>query len=344
MRKRQGIVILVLLAGLCCQAETLRLDSQGQWKPLEADPQGTSILALSDLKQKINSGNKSEALEALSQLKTQFPDLAGQDMDAYIEAETLYAKNNWSKSTKKFQEFIKAWPESPFYELAVERLYSIGSAFLQGQKRQVLGIIWISGFDNGVDIMRDLADRTGTGPMALRSLVTLAEAYEKKKMFPDAYEVWSEIADKWPTGEVGQHALLRMAKSLHAAYKGPQYDPTWLTSAKAYYEDYINRYPAHAGQIKAPDTVAMIVEQQAYKNYAVAEFYNKTDNTFGANLYYQYVLDTWPDSEAAKFTTQAQASGFKYKKTIQRSLFNAANKVFDTWFGIGLLFGATSES
>lgn len=343
MQKRQGMVIIMLLAGFCAQAETLRLNSQGQWQPLAGDPQGNSVLALSEIKQKIVAGNKSQALKALAELKTRFPELAGPDMDAYIEAETLYAKRNWSKSTKKFQEFIKTWPESPFFDIAVERLYSIGAAFLQGQKRQVLWVLWLPAFDNGADIMRNLADRMGTGPMGLRSLVTLAEAYEKKKMYPEAYEVWSEIADKWPTGDVGEHALLRMAKSLHAAYKGPQYDPTWLISAKAYYEDYINRYPSKAQQINAAGTVSTIVEQQAYKNYTVAQYYNKTDHALGANLYYQYVLDTWPDSQAAVFTKQKQADGYKYKKTFQRKMFDAGNIFFDNWFGIGLLFGTSSK-
>ncbi len=192
--------------------------------------------------------------------------------------------------------------------------------------------------------MRDLADRMGPGPMGLRSLVTLAEAFEKRKRYPEAYEVWSEIADKWPTGDIGQHALLRMAKSLHAAYKGPQYDPTWLVSAKAYYEDYINRYPSQAQQINAEGTVSTIVEQQAYKNYTVAQYYNKTDHLFGANLYYQYVLDTWPDSQAAAFTKQKQADGYKYKKTFQRKMFEVGNTFLDNWFGIGLLFGANNKN
>ncbi len=333
----------MLLAGFYAQAETLRLSPAGQWQPLASDAQGKSALALSEMKQKIVAGDKAEALAALEELKNRFPEYAGPDMDAYIEAETLYAKRNWSKATKKFQEFIKTWPESPFADIATERLYSIGSAFLQGQKRQVLGIFWISAFDNGVEIMRNLADRMGTGPMGLRSLVTLAEAYEKRKMYPDAYEVWSEIADKWPTGDVGEHALLRMAKSLHAAYKGPQYDPTWLVSAKAYYEDYISRYPANAQQIDAQGTVSTIIEQQAYKNYTLAQYYNKTDQALGANLYYQYVLDTWPDSQAAAFTKQKQANGYKYKRTFQRKMFDAGNVFLDSWFGIGLLFGSDSS-
>jgi TolA-binding protein len=267
MRNRPWIVLLLLLAACCCQAETLRLKPEGQWQNLAGDPQGQYILALSDVKQKLNAGSKGEALEALKKLKTDFRELAGPDLDAYIEAETLYAKRNWSKSTKKFQEFVKAWPESPFYDSASERLFSIGTAFLHGQKRQVLWVIWLPAFDEGVKIMRDLADRAGTGPMALRSLTVLAETYENKKEYPEAYEVWSEVVDKWPTGEIGEKALLRMAQCLHAAYKGPNYDASWLISAKAYYEDYRNRYPDKARQINADETIGMIVEQQAYKNY-----------------------------------------------------------------------------
>jgi outer membrane protein assembly factor BamD (BamD/ComL family) len=338
MQNRPWIVVLFLLTACCCWAETLRLKPEGQWQNLAGDPQGQYILALSDVKQKLSAGSKGDALKALKKLKTDFQDLAGPDLDAYIEAETLYAKRNWSKSTKKLQEFVKAWPESPFYASANERLFSIGTAFLQGQKRQVLKILWLPAFDEGVKIMRDLADQAGTGPMAQRALMVLAETYEKKKRYPEAYEVWSEIADKWPTGEIGEKSLLRMAQCLHAAYKGPKYDSSWLVSAKAYYEDYRNRYPDKARQINTDETLAMIVEQQAYKNYAVACYYDKTDHPLAANLYYQYVLDAWPDSRSAQMTKTSMQEGFHFPNTMARRTYIAGNKFLDSGFGLGLLF------
>ncbi|MGH2271125.1 tetratricopeptide repeat protein [Anaerohalosphaeraceae bacterium U12dextr] len=342
--RKAGIGLLLILCTVCTgRAETLRLTPQGQWQNLAADPQGQHVLALAELKQKILAGDKNDALEALEKFKTDYAEYAGDDLNAYIEAETLYAKQNWSKATKQFQKFVKDWPESPFFDIANERLYSIGTAFLNGQKRQVLGILWLSAFDNGVEIMRDIADRMGTGPMGLRALVTLAEAYEKRKMYAEAYEVWSEVADKWPTGDVGQQALLRMAQCLHAAYKGPRYDPTWLVSAKAYYEDYLKRYPQQAAQIKTSDTIAMIVQQQAYKNYWIAQYYDRTDHPLAANLYYQYVIDTWPESEAGYMAVQSQQQGYHYPKTLCRRTFDVGCRFLDSWFGIGLLFGKTSQ-
>jgi outer membrane protein assembly factor BamD (BamD/ComL family) len=339
MRTRQGLVVLFLAAVFCCQAETMRLNPRGQWQNLANDPQGQYILALSDVKQKLSSGGKGEALKALQKLRADFADLGGPDLDAYIEAETLYAKRNWTKATKKFQAFVKDWPESPFYTCANERLFSIGTAFLQGQKRRVLWVLWLPAFDEGVTIMRDISDRAGTGPMALRALTVLAETYERKKMYPEAYEVWSEAADKWPTGDIGEKALLRMAQCLHAAYNGPLYDASWLISAKAYYEDFRNRYPAKAQAINAEETIAVIIEQQAYKNYSVARYYDRTDHPLAATMYDQLVLNTWPDSRSARMTEQALLEGHKHPRTVRRRLFDAGNTFLDSGFGLGFFTG-----
>jgi outer membrane protein assembly factor BamD (BamD/ComL family) len=338
MQNRQWMVLLALLAACCWGAQTLRLDSQGQWQDLTSDPQGHYILAISEVKQILDSGKKDQAVKALKQLKADFKTIAGPDLDAYIGAETLYAKGKWSKSTMKFKEFVKNWPESPFYTSANERLFSIGTAYLQGQKRQVLWVVWLPAFDEGVKIMQDLSDRAGTGPMAIRALTLLAETYEKKKRYPEAYEVWSEMADKWPTGELGEKSLLRMAQCLHAAYKGPSYDASWLLSAKAYYEDYRNRYPDKARQINADETIDMIHEQQAYKIYTVARYYDKTDHTLAANLYYQHVLDTWPDSKSAPLAVKSQQEGYQFPDTAFRKAFIAGNKFVDNGFGFGLIF------
>jgi outer membrane protein assembly factor BamD (BamD/ComL family) len=68
-------------------------------------------------------------------------------------------------------------------------------------------------------------------------------------------------------------------------------------------------------------TLKQIDEQLAYKEFATGRYYQKTGDRQSANLYYQMVVDNWPDSAAADKAKEAMQEkepdskkGKKWKK------------------------------
>jgi len=328
-------------------ADTWHLTGDGAWEKVADDAAGKYMLAVAKVKQLITAGQIESAQDALEQLKADFPDAAGADLDAFMEAEMLYAARKWAKAVRKYDEFIEAWPQSPLYESALEREYAIATAFLGGEKRKVLKVLKLSAYEEGVKIMRRIADRAGDAPIARRALIAVASSCEKRGRFfvtdpdkTDAYETWAEISSRWPTGEIGQQALLGMAHSLHSAYRSHKYDSVGLESARKYYEDFKARYPQLAQEYDIDADITMINEQLAYKQFAIGQYYERVENKQAANLYYQLVVDDWPGTAAAEAavaklkTADTKAPSGKQKRTIRRRLFDAGNTFLDSWFGL----------
>lgn len=339
-------VVLVGLLLLCpaARAATWQLNDQKGWQNISDSPQGRYLLEISAIKQAVESGKKNEALDALVRLKTQFPQFAGNDLDAFIKAEKLFAKNQLSKAAKLYTNFLSEYPDSPFDQAVMERLYSIGAAYLAGQKRVFIKFLKFSAYDEGERILRDLSDRTGDSALAHRSLVTLAESQEDRQLFLEAYQTWAEIADRWPTGETGRESLLRMGQSLHAAYRGPQFDSTVLRGAASYLEDYSKRYPQQAAEMNMEQTLDLIQEQQAYKKYSVGLYYEKTNQPEAAQIYYSDVQEAYPATRGAvlaKKHSDALAAGksMMEPKTARRKLFDGTTHFLDQWFGMAGLLG-----
>jgi outer membrane protein assembly factor BamD (BamD/ComL family) len=321
-------------------AETYHLSGENGWQNAADTPEGEYLLAVSKIKQQLLTGKKSDMVKALEQLKNDFPEMAGAEIQAYLDAEKLYAKAKWYKAATAYKEFIDAWPDSVLQPAALERIYSIGTAYLQGQKRSFLKILKLPAFDTGVGLMRDVTDRAGNTPIGLRALTTLAENQERKEQFVEAYYTWQEIADRWPTGQTRQTAVLRMAQSLHASYDGPPYDASVLASARSYFEDYDTRYPQDAKRLEINETLALITEQLAYKEYETGFYYERTDHIFAAHQSYQKVLAQWPDSKAAQMS-QARLTPdavSPIKMTTRRRMVNGTTWFLDSWFGIDTLF------
>lgn len=338
------LATLSLLAAVAA-AETYHLSGENSWQNAADTPEGEYLLAMSKIKQQLLTGKKSDVVKALEQLKSDFPEMAGAEIQAYLDAEKLYANAKWYKAATAYKKFIDAWPVSILQPAALERIYSIGTAYLQGQKRSFIKIIRLPAFDTGVGLMRDVTDRAGNAPIALRALTTLAENQERREQFVEAYYTWQEIADRWPTGQTRQTAVLRMAQSLHASYDGTPYDATVLASARSYFEDYKTRYPQDAERLEIAETIALITEQLAYKEYETGFYYERTDHLDAANQSYQKVLAQWPDSKAAQMA-QARLvpdAVSPVKMNLRRRTVNGTTKFLDCWFGIEPLLASKDK-
>ena len=338
------VFLAINLVSPCFSAETWHLSEGDKWEKLTEDDGNEYLLDVADIKRKIAKGKVKPAAEALEKLKKKYPELAGPDLEKFIEAEILFAKKKYIKASRKYEEFLDKWQESPFYESALERQYTIASAFIKGKKRRVLGIFSLSAFEEADNIMHDIVQRDEDAPIAKRALVTLAEGYKQQREFMDAYLVWEEIRSRWAQDkQIGKESLYQMAESLHLAYKGPKFDDTTLLSAKTYYENFKANYPMDVEKYDIDAKIKFIDEQMAAKQYHIAQYYNRADLPEAANLYYQHVEDKWPATTAAKFANdriedvKAGKKNAGEPKTSQRKLFDTACLFLDNWFGLSAL-------
>ncbi len=318
------LIILSLALTLTSGAETLRLGQSGSWQSVGSQQTPDYLEQIVKFKKLINQNKPNDLKKLTSQLKGQYPQFAGEDFNAFVEAEILFADENYLKAVKKYQEFLELYPQSDFYEPALERLYDIAVAFLNGQKVTRLKVLRLKAYEEAAAIMHNISEKAGNLPIGKRALITLAENYEQQGMYLQAYETWSEIYSRWPTSDTAQQALLGMARSLHSSYKGYKFNSQNLESAQSYYQDFKTRYPVQANQLEIKQQLALIEEQKAYKDYEIANFYEKTGEKQAAGLYYQAVIDQWPKSSAAQLAKDALRS-MQTKKQEKRS-------IWDWWF------------
>lgn len=310
-------LLLLLATQPAVLAETWRLQEGRDWKALSDQSQDKYLLAVAEIKKQVDMGQTEEVHKALNKLKTDFPEIAGRDLDAFIKAETLFSKGKFRKAAKAYDKFLARFPKSRLYEAALARQFSIATAYLAGQKRPVLKVFRIKGYAEGAKIMDRISDRAGDAPIAIKSATATAESLERRGKFSDAYQEWSQISSRWPTGQTGMDALLAMARCKHAAYRGPKYDVSNLTSAKSYYENFRLRYPEKAKEIHVDQKLLQLDEQLAYKQFSIGQYYQKTGNKDSANMYYQTVVSNWPQSQAAKMAnaTMSEKTSDQKKET-----------------------------
>jgi outer membrane protein assembly factor BamD (BamD/ComL family) len=290
-------------------AETWRLEQGRDWSAISEGSRAGYVLAVSEIKGLVQEGRTEAVKKALAALKEDFPEVAGPDLDVFMEAEVLFSEGKFTKAVRAYDRLLTEYPSSRLYEAVLEREFAIATAFLGGEKKQVLKFFKIRGYSEGEKVMGRIADRAGDAPIGVRASVAVAESLEKRGKFEDAYQKWSEISSRWPTGQMGRDSLLGMARCKHAAYRGPNYSISNLISARSYYENFQQRYPREAESFDIAGKLRQIEEQQAYKQFMTGEYYKKSGNNESAIFYYEMVLEEWPESVAAKMAKKAMSGG-----------------------------------
>ena len=281
-------------------AETYRLNGSGRWKDTSSSKEDEFLLRVAEMKRVVDAGQPNNVRKAINQLRADFPEIAGADFNAFTDGEMLLAKGKLTKAVKKYEKFLDDYPTSPLRDAALEREFGIASDGLAGRRKRVLLIFNLSRFEEGVKIMDKISDRAGTTEIAKRAMLAVVSSYERRRKFDLAYLKWSEIQTRFPTGQLAQDALEGMARTKYATYRGKEYDATGLISAKTYYENYKLRYPGDAQKLQVDDILLRINEQLAEKQLDIAQYYDRTGSKGPANMYYQMVVDGWPQSKAAR--------------------------------------------
>ena len=265
------------------------------------------LVAVTEAAKSVEAGSPSAAREAYDTIKTDFPEAAGPDFDIFVKAEVYYCKNRFSKAVKHYNKMLTEFPMSKLTDAALDREFTVATAYLGGRKKTLLGFIKIKGYAEGIKIMEKIAERVGLDTqMGIDASLAVAQNYEQRKKYDEAFLKWWEISLEWETGSVGRDALLGMARNKLAVYdkppehKRPFYDASCLNSAKSYYGRFKLLYPKEAREIGVDEILTGIDEQLAYKQLTIGRYYQRTGHIQAANLYYDMVVSDWPGTKAAQ--------------------------------------------
>ncbi len=239
-----------------------------------------------------------------------------------VVAQKYEEKGDFTRAIRNYDKLLTEHPDSEFRELVFNRQYAIATAYLRGQKKRVLHVVKMKGYAEGVRIMEKISDRAGPDtPIGLKAAIAVAEHYEKREQFNEAYLKWWEISSQWQTGKTGADALLGMGRCKHAAYnnhpehKRPFYDASNLNIAKSCYEKLKLLYPNDAEEIAVDQILKEIDEQLAYKQFSIGRHYIRTGNMQSANLYFDMVISDWPGTKAAEMAKEILTNNLTDKET-----------------------------
>lgn len=295
-------LLLALLAGPAWAEEEL-VWQNGQWVRQAPAREGTPEGELSLIRQDLRRKDFAAAVAQAEKFAERYPgnplreDVLGLAGEAEIGRERYWQAYEWLE--KQIAEF----PSGARLERALEKEMEIAQAFLAGKKRLAAKVFWLPAQQEGIDILRKIAEHAPGTDRAEQALLAVGDYYFNTQQWEDAVDAYNAYLKLFPKSERAIVAELRSAESLLRSYRGPAWDDTPLIESQQRYRDFRTRHPAAAAEANVDKVLEVIHEARAQKQFVVAQFYARTGKTAPAAFYYRIVIEQFADTP---FAGQAQ--------------------------------------
>ncbi|MBB6428803.1 outer membrane protein assembly factor BamD [Algisphaera agarilytica] len=261
---------------------------------------GTPAAELAAARKLIAQDEPKKALKALEAWIEDYPNdpLA---VEAYLlRGDAKAANGDFYKALFDYEEVITYYPASEQFWTAIEREYEIGVLFTTGFKRKLWGVRWLPADGEGAELLIRVQERAPGSPIGEQASIALADHYFNSSQMILATEAYDLFLINYPESELRQWALLRLIQASLARFKGPEFDGTGLIDAGERLRQYRDEYPAAAERVGVDALLVRIRESLARRDYASANWYDRTGENVSAALLYRRLIQEYSDTTAAR--------------------------------------------
>ena len=194
-----------------------------------------------------------------------------------------------------YQKVIDKYPFSERIQEIIEREYKIAEGFVSGEKRKVMGVALP--VDNpALEILSKIVENSTYGPIAPKAQYKLGLVLKGLLRYYEAEEAFGKVISNYPTSEWAEASKFQLAVCRAAVSQGPAYDQGAAQEAKEKFEEFVKDHPEAVLSKEAEKNIGDLKEKEAQSQFDIARFYEKQKQFSSAKIYYNGVIENYPNS------------------------------------------------
>ncbi len=207
-------------------------------------------------------------------------------------------QGNLFDAYQAYQKVIDKYPFSERIPQIIEREYKIAEAFMSGEKRKAMGV-FLPVENPAIEIFNKIVENSTYGPWAAAAQYKLGLALKGLLRYYEAEEAFNKVVSNYPDSEWAAPAKFQIAACRAAVSRGPDYDQGAAKEAKEKFEAFVQEHPDAVLSGEAQKNIEQLNEKEAASGYGIARFYEKQNAYEAAKIYYNDVINNYPNSQWA---------------------------------------------
>ena len=240
-----------------------------------------------------------EAADKFNWAAFRWPDSPLEEDAMFYRAESLFFADRYVDANDAFVALMKKYGNSRYLDRAVRRQFNIGRYW---EKLEAAKPLWplvpnltdparprFFTWQHALKAYESVQLNDPTGPLADDAIMATGNAYFLEERYEDAANQYDLLRKRYPKSEhqYDAHRLAMKAKVL--TYQGPSYDGTSLDEAGEVADQTLRQFRNELGKEREHviGQKNLIVQQQAERDWAMGQYYEKKRYYGAARLYYK---------------------------------------------------------
>jgi len=244
-------------------------------------------------------GEFSDALDWYEDLVEDYPDSDFAPEAQFRIGICLEEDDELLDAFEAYQTLFDEYPGEGSLNEILSREYAIGEAFMNGRKRLFLFFRLRSGLGTAEEIFRTIVSNATFSNVSTRAQYSLARVLQIQGDYEGAINEYNQVLTNYPGTEVIPSTMFNIGVCYYAEALSSDYDAGELNRSIHHLTRFTRRFPEDPNRTEAEEKIRELIDHKAEKAYDIADFYNSPDSYNGARLYYQDVIDKYPESRYA---------------------------------------------
>ncbi|MBN1915223.1 MAG: tetratricopeptide repeat protein [Parachlamydiales bacterium] len=228
------------------------------------------------------------------------------DEALFYQGVAYFHLKNYERANHFFSRFLKSKSAANHFEESLSYKYHIAEAYKVGVRKHLFGVSsfpkWVGGKEDAIQIFDELIRALPQDDLAAKALFSKGEILLTTGEYDESLEVYQELLRRFPSHDLAVESYLNIGRIYLEKIDSKQQDESLLHLAQLNYERFATAFP-HEKRLE--DAKKMIFDmQQKYADglYEIGRFYERTKKKSAAGLYYERVVQQFPETKAARLS------------------------------------------
>lgn len=296
------VALALCMGGLDAYAQWTWTPQTGRWINLKQLPKETPQLQLEYARSLMLEGDYGKAWRETGKFINFYEDSEFRDDNQFLRGEIRMAQGKWLDAAQEFQSLISTYPDTEHYNAAIEKQYEIGDRlFERGQEKiKKRWAFWKRRpLKRAVEVYSMVVENQPFTANAAEAQYKVGLCRYTTENYLEAAFDYRRVIEDYPGSDWVDEASYGLAMCYYDMSLPPEYDQTPSQLTIDAIESFANRYPEDervAGLEEKRDEMQENIARQQLLN---AQFYAKRRRFSAAKIYYELLVDKYPQSAAA---------------------------------------------
>lgn len=236
-------------------------------------------------------GDRKRAIKLYDELADDIPYATRAPEARFRQARLLDESGETLDAFDAYQELLRSYQGSGYYERALERQAEMASAAADGEiQNSFLGLKSDLASDDVIEMLEKVIANAPRSPVAAEAAYKIGEIHAEDEKTREAVLAYRRVVEEHNSSTFAPQAQFRIGEILLKEAAAGNQDQANLDRAEEAFRDYLSQFPNHERAGEARELIANIEGRDLENTYRIGRFYEDKGNLSSARFYYQEVV------------------------------------------------------